>query len=76
MIITIIIIFSLDPNHTTSGLETTTDPKYSAHLAQICEAWSFCEKNSESVEVVYINKELGETVLTQVHFPFDPKVHG
>ena len=49
------------------GIESTLE------LSQIQDAREFCEKNSESVEVVY--KELGEPVFARVHFRFDPKVH-
>ena len=40
----------------------------------IRRAWKFCKENSDSVEVVYFNKELRESVLTRVHFQYDPKV--
>jgi len=40
----------------------------------IHKAWKFCKENSDSVEVVYFNKELRESVLTRVHFQYDPKV--
>ncbi len=40
------------------------------HLA---EAWSYCKRQSKSIEVFYKNMD-GDKILTRVHFPFDPDV--
>ena len=40
------------------------------HLSEIAKAWSFCEKQSKCIEVLYKDKddEDGQTVLAKVHF--------
>ncbi len=39
------------------------------------EAWSYCKRQSKSVELFYKNMD-GDKILTRVHFPFDPAVSG
>ncbi len=37
------------------------------------EAWSYCKRQSKSVELFYKNMD-GDKILTRVRFPFDPAV--
>ncbi len=39
----------------------------------LAEAWSFCKRQSKSIEVFYKNMD-GDKILTRVDFPFDPDV--
>ena len=40
----------------------------------ILKAWDFCATKSCSIEVVYRDAELGEEVLTRLHFSVNVKV--
>ena len=42
-------------------------------VADLNEAWEYCERNSKSVEILYEN-EYNQKTLAKVHFKFDPKV--
>ncbi|XP_065910466.1 inositol 1,4,5-trisphosphate-gated calcium channel ITPR1-like [Dysidea avara] len=61
----------MKPEKPTDSKDVTKQKRYS----EITEAWSFCEKQSKCIEVLYKDNE-GQTTLAKVHFRVQDKLSG